>query len=147
MLILASTTDLLQVITGSAGTVDVHASWMDNVSGAVGPGRTNTPSITTAATVIVVGAPAAGTERNVKTLHIRNRGAASNLITVSHTDGTTPVQLHSVALLPGCTLLFTSTAAPLRSLNAPEVTTSSPGLSPATTPTRSPRAPSTFTNC
>ena len=33
-------------------------------------------------------------------------------------------------LLPGCTLLLTTTAAPLRSLNTPEVTTSSPGLTP-----------------
>ena len=35
-------------------------------------------------------------------------------------------------LLAGCTLLLTSTAAPLRSLKTPEVTTSSPGLTPET---------------
>ncbi len=35
-------------------------------------------------------------------------------------------------LLPGLTLLLTSTAAPLRSLKTPEVTTSSPGLMPDT---------------
>ena len=32
--------------------------------------------------------------------------------------------------LDGCTLLFTRTAAPLRSLNTPDVTTSSPGFTP-----------------
>ena len=37
-----------------------------------------------------------------------------------------------VGLFPGCTLLLTRTAAPLRSLNTPEVTTSSPGLTPET---------------
>src|SRR5258707_1229509 len=34
------------------------------------------------------------------------------------------------ASLPGLTLLLTRTAAPLRSLNTPELTTSSPGLRP-----------------
>jgi hypothetical protein len=106
MLILASATDLIQVMTGSAGQIDVHASWMDNVSGAVGPGRTNTPSITTAATTTVLGSPAAGTQRNLKTLHIRNRGANPNDITVFHTDGTTPVSLQKVTLLAGATLQY-----------------------------------------
>ena len=50
------------------------------------------------------------------------------------------------ASLPGWTSLFTCTAPPLRSLNTPEVTTSSPGLTPDTTATRSPRAPPSFTN-
>jgi len=106
MLILASANDKLQVNAGSAGSIDVHASWMDNVSGAVGPGRTNTPTITSATTVDVVSSPTAGTQRNVKTLHIRNRGAASNQITVYHTDGTVAVALHSVTLLSGSTLEY-----------------------------------------
>ena len=37
------------------------------------------------------------------------------------------------ALLEGCTVLFTCTAAPLRSLKTPEVTTCSPALSPSVT--------------
>ena len=51
-------------------------------------------------------------------------------------------------LLAGWTLLFTSTAAPLRSLKTPDVTTSSPGLTPEhdRRPDR-PRAPSSLTNC
>jgi hypothetical protein len=106
MLILSSTSDKLQLSLGSAGTIDVHASWMDNVAGAVGPGRTNTPTISTATTVDIVPAPAAGTQRNVKTLHVRNRGAAANTVTVLHTDGTVTVSLHSVILLPGSTLEY-----------------------------------------
>ncbi len=50
-------------------------------------------------------------------------------------------------LLPGCTLLFTNTAAPVRSLKTPDVTTSSPGFTPDTTATWSPRVPPSFTNC
>ena len=39
----------------------------------------------------------------------------------------------SARLFAGCTLLLTCTAAPLRSLNTPDVTTSSPGLMPEST--------------
>ena len=48
MLILSSTSDLLRVTTSAAGDVDVHASWVDNASGTITPGRTNTAAITTA---------------------------------------------------------------------------------------------------
>ena len=107
MLILASNNDRLQIITGSAGTIDVHASWMDNVSGAVAPGRTNT-LITTAATTVVVGGPAVGTFRSVKTLHIYNKGTASAgiAVTVVHTDGTTAVEIHKVTIPPGANLQY-----------------------------------------
>src|SRR4051812_14483913 len=106
MLLLASNNDRLQIITGSAGTVDVHASWMDNVSGAVAPGRTNTANINTAALTTVVPPPAASVQRNIKTLHIRNRGTAPNVITVVHTDGTTAVELHKGSLLPNASLQY-----------------------------------------
>jgi hypothetical protein len=106
MLILSSTSDKLQLSTQAAGTIDVHASWMDNAAGAVGPGRTNTPTISTATTVDIVSPPAASTQRNVKTLHVRNRGAAANTVTVLHTDGTTAVTLYSVPLQPGYTLEY-----------------------------------------
>jgi hypothetical protein len=106
MLILSSTTDALQVFTGNAGSIDVHASWMDNVSGAVQPGRTNTPTITTATTTTVVPSPAASIQRNLKTLHIRNRGTGPSDVGVIHTDGTTPVFLNRVSLPAGYTLEY-----------------------------------------
>jgi hypothetical protein len=106
MLILASSSDKLQLAVASAGSIDVHASWMDNVAGAVGPGRTNTVTITTATTVDIVAPPASGAQRNVKTLHIRNRGTANNDVTVWHTDGTTLVSLQKTTLLPGATLQY-----------------------------------------
>src|SRR5262249_10876201 len=52
-----------------------------------------------------------------------------------------------VGLFAGCTLLFTRTAAPLRSLKTPDVTISSPALMPDTTDTWSPRAGPTLTTC
>jgi hypothetical protein len=106
MLILASASDKIQLAVNSPGSIDVHASWMDNVAGAVGPGRTNTPTITTASTVDIVGPPAASVQRNVKTIQIRNRGAANNGVSVIHTDGSTVVTLYNVILGPGATLQY-----------------------------------------
>jgi hypothetical protein len=106
MLLLAGTSDLIQVITGSASTVDVHASWVDNNAGTITPGRTNT-AITTAATTTAVGSPAASTQRNVQTLNVRNKDAAvTNAVTIRHTDGTTIVELVKAVLGLGEELSF-----------------------------------------
>jgi hypothetical protein len=62
MLLLTSTSDKLQIIsiiTSQAASIDVHASWVDNASNNITPGRTNSV-ITTAATTNVIAAPAAG---------------------------------------------------------------------------------------
>jgi hypothetical protein len=105
MLILASTTDKLQVVCGNAGTVNVHASYLDNVSGAVNPGRKNTTIINTAVTD-VVNPPGANVQRTLKTLHVHNHGAQSTLVGVLITDGTTTCTLHSVLLPPNGTLQY-----------------------------------------
>ena len=106
MLLLTSTSDLIQVVTGSARTVHVHASWIDNAAGTITPGRTNT-IITTAATTTVVGSPAASTQRNVQTLIIENTDSSLNdVITVRHTDGTTIVELFDYDLSPSGQITF-----------------------------------------
>lgn len=105
MLLLTSTSDLIQVVTGSAVTVDVHASWIDFTATTQTPGRTNTP-ITTATTITVVSSPAASTQRNVKRLMVRNKSGSGCDVTVKHTDGTTAVELFKVSLLSKETLSF-----------------------------------------
>jgi hypothetical protein len=102
VLLLNSTSDKLQVITGSAGDVDIHANWADvDAAGAITVGRLNS-SPTTATTTDVVPSPAAGSSRKVKALHIANVHATNpNLVTIVHTDGTTAIQLESVNLLAG----------------------------------------------
>ena len=108
MLLLTSTSDLVQVITGSASTINVHASYMDNASGTITPLRTNTATITTATTTTVVSSPAASTQRNVRHLNIRNVDAANaTALTVQHTDGTNVEPLFKCTLLPGEELTFT----------------------------------------
>jgi len=106
MLLLTSITDLLQVVTGQAVTIDVHASWVDNAAGTITPGRTNT-AISTATTTTVVGSPGASTQRNLQTLIVRNRDAAASCdVTIKHTDGTTALELFKVTLLAGYELQY-----------------------------------------
>lgn len=110
MLLLTSTSDLIQVVTGTAGSaIEVHASWVDNNAGTITPGRTNTAAITTATTTTIVGSPGASTQRNVKLLDITNTHATvATQVTVIHTDGTNASDLMGVTLLPGENLLFDS---------------------------------------
>lgn len=106
MLLLTSTSDLLQVVTSSTAAVDVQSAWIDNAAGAITPGRTNT-AIASAATTTVTAAPASSTQRAIKTLHIRNKDASvSNTVTVKHTDGTTAVELIKIVLAAGEELIF-----------------------------------------
>jgi hypothetical protein len=100
---LTSTSDKIRVTTGSAGTVEVHASYAD-ASGtpvAVTIGRADT-SISTATTTDVIGTPGASVSRKVKYLSVRNDDAsASNLVEILHTDGSTPVTKWKGTLLAG----------------------------------------------
>ncbi len=101
MLLLTSPSDKIQVITGSAVPVDVQASWIDNASGTITPGRTNT-AIVTAMTTDVVAAPGASTQRNVRQITARNKHATDSVtVTVRHTDGTTTVELIKTTLRAG----------------------------------------------
>jgi hypothetical protein len=107
MLLLASTSDILRVVTGTAvAQIGVHASWVDNNAGAITPGRTNT-AITTATTTTIVGSPAASTYRAVKFVAIQNNDPVKNsLITVQHYNGTTSSDIITVRLLPNETLYY-----------------------------------------
>ena len=101
MLLLTSINDKLQIITGSAGDVRCHFSYVDNNAGTITPDRKNT-SISTSTTTDVVLAPTASTQRNIKSGIIYNAHATvANLVTVQHTDGTTIVVLEKVTLQPG----------------------------------------------
>lgn len=107
MLLLSSTSDIVRVITASAASVEVHASWVDLVGTTVTPDSLNTPNITTATTTTVVPAPGASTVRNVKGLYITNvSSSASTRVAVEHFDGTNPVELMGFILLPGENMTF-----------------------------------------
>lgn len=106
MLLQFATTDKIQLITGSAGSVDVLASWVDNAAGTIS-GDSTPSAITTATTTDIVAAPAASTIRNTKTINVRNKHASnSNTVTVQWTDGTTTVELFKVTLSAGEVLTY-----------------------------------------
>lgn len=107
MLLLTGTSDKIQVITGSAGDIRVHASYVDLNGSTVTPLRANLAAITTAATTDVVGSPAASTQRNVqKMTYYNDHATVSNLVTIQHTDGTNIVKLFEATLAPGEKLGF-----------------------------------------
>jgi hypothetical protein len=106
MLLLMPTTDKIQLISAQAATLDVHSSFVDYASGTITPGRTNA-AITTATTTDIVAAPGASTQRNAKTINVRNKHATLSCdVTVQHTDGTTVVELVKMTLSPGDTLEY-----------------------------------------
>lgn len=77
--LLQSSPDILRLITSSAASVDVMASWVDcstaNPPVVASPGRTLT-AIASATTTTIVATPSSGYIRNVKTLHIFNKDAS-----------------------------------------------------------------------
>lgn len=108
MLLLASTSDEIRVVTSAAVTVDVHASFVDFTSGAVGMVPPQNTLISTAATTTVVSSPASSTFRTVKTLYIRNRHASSSCdVTVVHRkSGPVDAEVVKVTLLAGDALHY-----------------------------------------
>jgi hypothetical protein len=76
-------------------------------TGAITPGRTNT-AISIATTTSIAGSPAAGVQRNIKTLHVRNTHTTLAAdVTVQHTDGTVVAQLYKMTMLPSNMLEYT----------------------------------------
>ena len=103
MIIQEPSTDILQLVTGSAGSIQCLTSWVDNNSGVMAPGGGNF-SITTATTTNISPAPAAGNYRALQFALVRNAGATQT-VTIQHTDGTTVVPIWSGSLKAGRTLI------------------------------------------
>jgi len=97
MLNLNSTTAIIRVVTGSAGAIDVQASYVDvsqSTPAATGVGGPAVTQITTATTTTVVASPAASTCRNVTGLIVANDSSSvNNAIRVEFYDGTNVVRL------------------------------------------------------
>lgn len=100
MIILASTTDKIQLTTGAAVTCDVHASVVDHTTATDNVVATNqNTAISTATTTDIVAAPASGNVRNVKTINVRNKHASSSVdVTVIFDANGTDYELYKVTL-------------------------------------------------
>jgi len=103
-MLLTSTSDIVRIVYSAATAVDIdiQANWADQTTTAFTPGRTNSNGATAGgATLTIVAAPLASTQRQVKTITIFNANATySNLITVQHFDGTTSDDVWRGTLLP-----------------------------------------------
>lgn len=109
MLNLVTTTDVIRLVTDSAATVDVHASWVDRVTstGADTPSSTNTAIAAATTTTVVAAHGVSGTVRNVRRLVVRNRSAATDVtVTVQLYNGSTAYELDKRVLGPGQSLFF-----------------------------------------
>lgn len=102
---LVDTDDTLRVVTASGvSTIHMYAAWADMTTTALTPGASDA-QVTTATTTVLVAAPGASTQRQIKGLSIRNSHASSsNAITVEFFDGATATQLIQYTLLAGETL-------------------------------------------
>lgn len=109
LIILTSTTDILEVVTSAAATIDVVASWVDAPTTTLVPNNSGTTvtAITTATTTTVVAAPGASTSRSLKSMTIRNKHATASCdITVQFDRSATNYELHKVTLLAGQALEY-----------------------------------------
>jgi hypothetical protein len=108
MILLNSTSSKLQLITSQAGSIAVQVSAIDISAGVQSfPTLANIAAIVTATTTDIVASPSASTTRNVKDISIRNTHATiSNIVTIQHTDGVTPLQKFSALLLAGDTCIY-----------------------------------------
>lgn len=101
MLNLALVTDKISVITSSSADIAVTASWVDDLSNAFTPGKTNT-AIASATTTDIVPVPGASTFRNIKNLTLRNKHAATaNTVTVQFNANGTLYELFKATLQAG----------------------------------------------
>lgn len=102
---LADTDDTLRVVTASGvSTIHMYAAWADITTTALTPGASDA-QVTTATTTVLVAAPGASTQRQIKGLTIANSHASSsNVVTVEFFDGATATRLIAYTLLAGETL-------------------------------------------
>lgn len=105
-ILLAATTDKLQLVTDAAVSVDVHASYADYASGTTTASKQNT-AISTATTTDIVAAPGASTVRNIKTMTIRNKSALTSVgVTLVFDQNGTDFELYRATLSAGAQLTY-----------------------------------------
>lgn len=99
-MILNGVTESLELVTGSAGSIDYSTSWADYTattflpSGLVG-------NIILAATTTIVAAPVAATQRQLKFSTIRNRGSGQTVYLQKNVSGTLIRVTPDIALASG----------------------------------------------
>ena len=133
MIILDGASDVLRLVTSSAATVDVVASFASYASGVITPGKQLT-AISSATTTTIVSAPGSSTQRTVRFLTIRNTHASTaSTVTLQLFNGTTAYEIYKVALAAGEALIYDEAAgfAYLNNLGMPKSAQSLGSSAPA----------------
>jgi hypothetical protein len=79
MIVLNATSDIIQVTTTSANALDVHCTYVDNVTAAPYTSARQNTAIAAAATTTVLSSPASSTQRQLKVLTAVAKGGANNV--------------------------------------------------------------------
>ena len=107
MILLTSTSDVLNISLSASQTTSVHASYVDVSGSTVTPGRQNASWGAAGTGNQIVASPGASTQRNVKFISINNAGTLPNQVIVQHVDSVpTTVTLVTVILQAGYTLFY-----------------------------------------
>jgi len=107
MVMLASTSDVLRIVTGAAASITINSWYADYSGGVVTPSRPANLLITTATTTTIVASPGAGVQRNVRWMGVTNNSTTvSCQVTIQQFDGTNAADLMGVTLLPGENLVL-----------------------------------------
>jgi hypothetical protein len=110
MLVLATTSDVFQLITSAAGQIDTYATYADVSGTTVTVGR-QVQRIGTATTTAILSAPAASTSRNAKRIAVSNNHASiTNTVTFQFFDGTNTIVFETFTLAPGERFSYSETA-------------------------------------
>jgi len=97
-MILTTTSALVQAVTTGTPNIDVNANWADLTTTTLTAGNTNT-KISSATTTTIIGSPGASTQRQVKSITVRNIHASDpNTVSILHTDGTTSTMVYKITL-------------------------------------------------
>jgi hypothetical protein len=108
MLLLSSTSEILQLLTSGSEAVAVQISYADYTApSTVDPETTTNVVISAAGTVTIVPSPSGSAKRNVKELSIYNTDGSGTLqVTVIHYDGSVQVQKQTATLQPNYALHY-----------------------------------------
>lgn len=103
MIVLATATTVLQVVTSSTSALDV------SINGTIFPDALlfeQDTAITSATTTDIADAPAASKQHLIKNAAFRNKGGAANTITIQRFNGTNTFELFKVTLAAGEMLIY-----------------------------------------
>jgi hypothetical protein len=83
LILLVSTSDILELLTTSTASTDYYIVYSDFTTSTY-DGGVSAGNITTATTTTILSAPASSTRRQVKYISIRNRGSIDQTVTIKY---------------------------------------------------------------